>query len=810
VKLLAPLRIAMSLAAIATAVLMVVQFRSYFAGQAWPNRSMQALNRLALADRSVERDVLSARAGLFRNYDSVTTNTVLASSEADMLADLTVGQGPLGASTRRLAERIHKREDVVEQFKTDNALVQNALARFAATSESLPSGDNRVDRLAIELMRLTLHTGDGVPEATRRRLRLLTSGPGDMSRPEAAEFADQARLLLVVLPEVDRLLAELKALNSDMQIESVRSQIMAFQDLDATDRLHQLVGLAISATLTLLCAMTLILLLRLRARTAVHRAGNERLSATVSRILLDPMTLSLQPRIIRSLQELASHAGADRAFLVVGNPVERTFEWPGAGSARPGWATLLDQIDEDRWQDDLIERIVSPPEIGGGQVSDPRASAMLLRTTGATQAVLGFRRNDSDFELRPYVVAGLRVALAAILQAVERESLEGDRVRLERTLARARRMETVGAMASGIAHNFNNIMGAIAGFGELAIARTRPGSAVRRNLEEIELAVARAQQLAEQILSFGRRAHEQDVIAIPGLIDEIVQQLRVTLPDGVLVTVHDPVPEALVIGNTAQLQQVLINIGINGAHAMGGEGVIDFQVDLQSLDHPLNASHGLLEAGDYVIVAIADGGMGMGEDQVSQIFQPFYTTRPGGTGLGLSTAWEVVQDLQGTIDVVTEPGSGSRFSVWLPVLKPELIELSPASLTSLGGAGESVLLIADDASRPLLEEQLAILGYEPVGSTPVTDIEALLNLCKRLQVDAVLMVQPDEALTASLYAAWSDHLPSVPVLVASEGDVAGGGVRSLAWPLREGELAGTLKLALREKATSSRELVEQL
>lgn len=801
-KLIVPLRILMLAAAIATAALLVVQFRSYFAEQPWPNRAMRTLDRLALADRSVERDVLSARIGLFRNYDSVTANTVLASNEASELASLTHNRGVLGRSTRKLADRIAKREDVVERFKTDNALVQNALTRFAATSEALQSRDTRVDRLAVELMRLTFHTSDGAGETTRRRLRLLVSGPTKLSGPKASEFADQARLLLVVLPEVDGLLAELKTLNSDMRIESVRRQIASYQDLNSADRLHQLSALAASATLTLICALTLILLLRVRARTAMNQAGNERLSATVSRILMDPMTLSLQPRIIRSLQELASHAGADRAFLVVGDPVERTFEWPGGGSARPGWATMLDRIVEEQWHDDIIERIPSPPQIGGGNPSDTQACAMLLRMTGTTPAVLGFRRNNRAFELRPYVITGLRVALAAILQAVERERLEGDRVQLERTLARARRMETVGAMTSGIAHNFNNIMGAIAGFGEMAMAKTRPGSSVRRNLEEIELAVGRAQQLADQILSFGRRSHEQDVIAIPDFVRETAQQLRAALPETVIVHVEEPIVEALVEGNTVQLQQVLINLGINGAHAMDGEGGIRVAVGLQSLDHALSTSHGVLEPGDYVIVTVGDEGTGMRDDQIPQIFHPFYTTRPGGTGLGLSTAWEVVQDLHGTIDVVSEVGSGSQFAVWLPALRLDRLALSPASLPSLQGSGERVLLIADEAMRPLLEEQLAVLGYESVGPDMMPAAARVPDLCRRSDVDAVLFVLSDATLASDACATLASQLPHVPVFAACRDPLADGLHRSLAWPLQGGELAGLLKLTLHGAPTS--------
>ena len=795
-KWLAPLRVAMLCTAISTIILMAAQFHVYNADRPWPYRAMLVLNRLALADRSVERDVLSARAGLFKNYDSVTNNTLLASAAADELVTLTRGQGELSARTQALADRIRAREDVVEQFKTDNALVQNALTRFAETSETLRSGDSRVERLAIELMRLTLHTGDGVPETTRQRLRMLVSGPGEMSRPERSEFADQARLLVEVLPEVDRLLVQLKALNTDGKIGAVRRRVAVLQDRDATRRRYQLIALAVSSTLTLLIAMTFILLLRVRARSAIHQAENERLSATVASILLDPMTLSLQERIIRSLQELASHAGADRGFLVIGDPIERTFEWPGGGNARPGWSILLEKLDQSLWRDDLIERIDSIPGIGGAHVDNPRACAMLLRTTEPTPAILGFRRNDGPFELRPYVVAGLRVAVAAILQAVERERLEGDRIRLERTLARSRRMETVGAMASGIAHNFNNIMGAIAGFSELALTRTRPGSAVRRNLEEIESAVNRAQQLAEQILGFGRRAHEQDVIAVADLVGEAVRLLRASLPDGFTVQVQEPIPQALIEGSVAQLQQVLLNIGTNAAHAMPTGGTVDICVELHAFDHSLPTSHGSLEQGHYVLISIADEGVGMTADQVEQIFQPFYTTRPSGTGLGLSTAWEVVQDRQGTIDVVSEPGGGSRFMVWLPVLRLDRIELTPALLPSLQGGGERVLLMADDATLPLLEEQLAILGYEPLGSADRTDAATIVDVCRRGSVDAVLLVQPEPAVVAALHAAFADSTRALPVLVSGVADPLPGDFRPLAWPLREGELAATLKLAL--------------
>jgi len=804
-KWLAPLRVAMLCTAVATAVLMAAQFHAYGVDRSWPNRAMQALDRLALADRSVERDVLSARAGLFRNYDSVTHNALAASMAVDEVVELTRPQSDLSRKTQALADRIHAREDVVEEFKTDNALVQNALTRFAETSETLRAGDGRVERLAIELMRLTLHTGDGVPEATRQRLRLLVSGPGEMARPERSEFADQARLLVEVLPEVDRLLVQLKTLNSDGLIGSVRRGIAVHQGLDASRRLYQLIALAISSTLTLLIAVAYMLLMRLRARTAIHQAENERLSATVASILLDPMTLSLQERIKRSIQELASHAGANRGFLVIGDPIERTFEWPGGGNARPGWSILLEQLDHGLWRDDLIEQINPIPNIGGNHVDDPQACAMLLRTTEPRPAILGFRRNDGPFELRPYVVAGLRVALAAILQAVERERLEGDRLSLERTLARARRMETVGAMASGIAHNFNNIMGAIAGFSELALTRTRPGSAVRRNLEEIESAVNRAQQLAEQVLGFGRRAHERDVIVIADLAREAIRLLRATLPDKYTITVRAPIPEALIEGSAAQLQQVLLNIGANAAHAMPDGGVIEVCVEVHAFDHTLPTSHGALEQGHYVLVSITDEGSGMSADQLAQIFQPFYTTRPSGTGLGLSTAWEVVQDRQGTIDVVSEPGGGSSFTVWLPVLRPDRIELTPTLLPSLQGRGERIMVGAAAATLPLLEEQLAILGYEAHPLAEMTDAAVILQTCLRGAADAVLLVQPDRAVLAALCQAFATRPSAIPIVVSSAPGTLPDVFRVIAWPLREGELAAALKLALHSPGATALE-----
>jgi len=171
--------------------------------------------------------------------------------------------------------------------------------------------------------------------------------------------------------------------------------------------------------------------------------------------------------------------------------------------------------------------------------------------------------------------------------AIERELFERDRARLTARLERAFRMQMVGQLASGIAHNFNNITGAILGYSEMAAAEITAGAKAARHLAEIQRAAERGRDLIDGILTFGRRSDARtSLVSAPALLDETASLLRATLPPGVKLVVSEASSDLVVFGEAAQVQQIILNLCKNAAQAMDGSGRICIMADAQELDQP--------------------------------------------------------------------------------------------------------------------------------------------------------------------------------------------------------------------------------
>ncbi len=341
-------------------------------------------------------------------------------------------------------------------------------------------------------------------------------------------------------------------------------------------------------------------------------------------------------------------------------------------------------------------------------------------------AECGLSRKFLGFDaLRPGIITQstelglLRMALDAVANVVIRDHLLQEGARLETNFQQARRMETVGALASGIAHNFNNIVGAILGHTEMAEVQLASDSRPARNLKEIRRAGERARDLVDQILAFGRRGDlQRRPVSMKGLVAETSPLLQVSLPSRIELAIRE-VPEAAVTsGQPGQLQQVILNLYHNAAQAMDQGGRVQIETEVHQIAGPRSLTHGDLRPGRYVRIAVSDAGCGMDEATLEHIFEPFFTTRLSGSGLGLAAVRGIVRDHGGAIDVWSAPGVGSRFEVWLPCIivgaPPARDEVATLQL----GRGQTVLVV-DDANERLLadEEMLAALGYEPVGFT---------------------------------------------------------------------------------------------
>ena len=376
-------------------------------------------------------------------------------------------------------------------------------------------------------------------------------------------------------------------------------------------------------------------------------------------------------------------------------------------------------------------------------------------------------------------------------------------------------METIGALTSGIAHNFNNIVGAILGFTEMAHAHVKAGSRPANSLGEIRRAGERARDLVDQILTFGRRgAMRRERICVKALVAETRALLEASLPRHIGLVIHETSEATIVAAEPAQLQQVILNVCNNAAQAMDEAGAIEIMLEARETESAMRMGHDDLAAGRYSIISIVDTGRGMDEATRERIFEPFFTTRRGGNGLGLATVREIVRQHGGAVSVQSSLGTGTRFDIWLPCAPP--VDLAPGQ-TVFGptgrGCGETVLVLETDRERLLRHEEiLAALGYEPVGFMVLAEA---VQACRRAQArfDAAL-VCPVHGTTSALDLAAAVHkiAPSLPIILATASSrnfdapsLAAAGISELIHhPLSSAELAGALTRCLAMPAPSLR------
>ena len=314
---------------------------------------------------------------------------------------------------------------------------------------------------------------------------------------------------------------------------------------------------------------------------------------------------------------------------------------------------------------------------------------------------------------RTFVITALAaVLLIAFLRQLERHE------RVTTQLHQSQKLEALGTLAGGIAHDFNNVLGAVLGYGELALQHTAAGAPQRRYIDNIIVAANRARELVARILAFSRPGlGTARPLGLQKLITEVHSLTCAALPPGVTVQLSLPEPPLVAAGDAAQVHQMLANLLTNAVQAVAGGGQVLLRAMPVEVEQAHDCTVGHLQRGGYARIDIVDSGTGMSAAEVERIFDPFFTTKPlgTGTGLGLSLVHGIVLDHGAALEVESQPGRGSTFSVYLPLADGEPAP-EPAPEVVPQGSGEAVLIV-DDEERllRLAEEVLATLGYEPVG-----------------------------------------------------------------------------------------------
>jgi len=363
---------------------------------------------------------------------------------------------------------------------------------------------------------------------------------------------------------------------------------------------------------------------------------------------------------------------------------------------------------------------MTPPEY---RAADARAIEELAQTGTFRPYEKEYVRKDG--ERVAVLVAGAAFegsseqGVSFILDLTERKAAEAERERLGQRLRQAEKMEAIGRLAGGIAHDFNNILGAILGYGEMTQKALGEGNGVRRYVDQVMQAGARGKGLVERILAFSRSGLGERVpVHVQSVIEEALQILAASLLPQVRLEKRLDVGDTAMVGDATQLHQVAMNLCTNALQAMEHGGVLTVVLDRESVTERRLLSHGTLLPGPYVHLSVSDTGSGIPPAVLERMFDPFFTTKGigDGTGLGLSLVHGIVADFGGAIDVTTQAGAGTTFTVWLPAAgeTPRLLAEPVGELPQ--GNGETVMIVDDQRSLvALAEETLAVLGYEPAG-----------------------------------------------------------------------------------------------
>jgi two-component system cell cycle sensor histidine kinase/response regulator CckA len=313
--------------------------------------------------------------------------------------------------------------------------------------------------------------------------------------------------------------------------------------------------------------------------------------------------------------------------------------------------------------------------------------------------------------------AGVR---GIVIDLTEKKRTEEEQKRLEAQLQRAQKMEVLGTMAGGVAHDLNNILSGIVGYPDLLVMQLAPDSPLRKPIHVMQDSGKKAAAIVQDLLTLTRRGVLVEEVLN---LNEIISEYLESPEHAKLLSYHDAVRVAptlhqdllAMVGSRVHLFKTLMNLVANAAEAMPRGGVVEIATTNRYLDKPVRG-YDTLEEGDYVVMTVADTGMGIAPADIDRIFEPFFTKKTmgrSGTGLGMAVVWGTVKDHHGYIDVESRVGEGARFSLYFPVTRkePAFVE-DDAPMSSCAGNGQRILIVDDvESQRQIASDMLLQLGY---------------------------------------------------------------------------------------------------
>lgn len=357
------------------------------------------------------------------------------------------------------------------------------------------------------------------------------------------------------------------------------------------------------------------------------------------------------------------------------------------------------------------------------------------------------RKNGEIYEVDA-TISPVRDAEGNIIQYVAVKRDVTNEIQLEKQLRQAQKMEAIGVLAGGIAHDFNNILGAILGYADITRMSLAEGCDEYQNLQKIILASRRAQDLIKQILAFSRQSDfERTPLSWHLVVQEAVQLLRASLPKTIGIRLDLDKKSGLVLADATQLHQIVMNLCTNAFHAMREQGgQLEIMLKRVDTDEALLIAHPRLRFGSWVRLTVRDTGVGIAQQHIDHVFDPYFTTKPvgEGTGLGLSVVLGIVTQLDGIVEIQSEIGKGTLVDVWLPRQEgaPPPGEVARADIPR--GAQERVMVVDDEPDIVNWAcKALDRLGYAAKGNTePMAALEELKRSPAAWQAIIIDQVMP--------------------------------------------------------------------
>lgn len=411
---------------------------------------------------------------------------------------------------------------------------------------------------------------------------------------------------------------------------------------------------------------------------------------------------------------------------------------------------------------------------------------------------------NSQNEIVGFVVNGRNIT--------ERKRAEEERARLEEQLRQAHKMEAIGTLAGGIAHDFNNILASIIGYSDMALEDLPPHSPVREPIEQVISSGYRARDLVSHILSFSRqRGQKRESVEIHKIVAEGLKLLRASIPTTIDIQQDVDPTCGYVLADPTQIHQIILNLCTNGAQAMERSGGI-LHVSLSRLEvteseRPLSAE---LKLGSYVCLTVQDNGVGIEQQHIDKIFDPYFTTKEvgKGSGMGLAVVLGIVKQHDGVITVDSRPGEGSAFTVYFPSIQREKQEKVDSHVLPIEKGDESILVVDDEQAIVTLNKaRLERLGYKVTAETNSTKALDLFRSNPN-DFDLILSDQTMPGLTGENLAKEAISIrPDIPVIICSgyssqmdpeKANVSGIGAFIMK-PVEYSVLARTIRQILDEK-----------